>query len=298
MNRRNYRSLVGASAWLLCIQVILVAEQRQSERRVAGPGETQFNVQLLRPSGGPVIPIFEGWYQHPDGSYELSFGYFNTNTEELIDIPIGADNFIEPAQYDGVQPTHFLAVPEGDRRHWGTFTVSVPADFGDQDVVWTLRMDNGRQFSVPGRVTRPPYELHGAIFPGDSTASPLLWLEPDGSKGVGPWGVSTGPLTGRVGQALSLTVWTTRVDQYRSDARPINVRWFKHQGPGSATFSHPTTVVETSRWMAAEGGSVDTEVIFGSPGHYVLRALAYNTIREFEFQCCWTNGYFHITVIE
>ena len=154
---------------------MLVAEQRQSERRVAGPGETQFNIQLLRPSGGPVIPIFEGWYQHPDGSYELSFGYFNTNTEEIIDIPIGVDNFIEPAQYDGVQPTHFLSVPEGDRRHWGTFTVSVPADFGDEDVVWTLRMDNGREFSVPGRVTRPPYELHGATFPGDSTASPLLW---------------------------------------------------------------------------------------------------------------------------
>jgi hypothetical protein len=50
--------------------------------------------------------------------------------------------------------------------------------------------------------------------------------------------------------------------------------------------------------MAVEGGFVDTEVTFDSPGHYVLRALAYNTIREFEFQCCWTNGYFHITVIE
>ncbi len=45
--------------------------QRASERRVANPGETQFDVQVLRPSGGPVIPIFEGWYQNPDGSYEL-----------------------------------------------------------------------------------------------------------------------------------------------------------------------------------------------------------------------------------
>jgi hypothetical protein len=62
-----------ALALLVCsgLSVPLGAGQRRSQQRVAGPGETQFNLQLLRPSGGPVIPIFEGWYQHPDGSYEL-----------------------------------------------------------------------------------------------------------------------------------------------------------------------------------------------------------------------------------
>ena len=116
----------------------LSAQQRASERRVADPGETQFDVQFLRPSGGPVIPIFEGWYQHPDGSYELSFGYFNVNAEELLEIPLGPNNFIEPKEFDGLQPTTFLPIPEGDRRHWGVFTVPVSADFGNQDVVWTL----------------------------------------------------------------------------------------------------------------------------------------------------------------
>lgn len=293
---------IRGAALLACVAALLVVrvdgEQRRSQERVAGPGETQFNLQLLRPSGGPVIPIFEGWYQHPDGRYELLFGYFNTNTEEVIDIPIGVDNFIEPAQYDGVQPTHFLPVPEDDRRHWGVFSVSVPADFGSTDVVWTLRMKNGRQFSVPGRVTRPPYQLHGTIFPGDSTASPLLWLEPGGSKGFGPWGVSTGPVTARVGQPLSFTVWTTRPEEFRGDARPINVRWFKHQGPGSVTFDRPAAVVEAVAWMSAGGGAARTEVTFSAPGSYVLRALAYNTIREFEFQCCWTNGYIHVTVAD
>ena len=293
---------MALASTLLClatgVDTSLVAEQRRSQQRVAGPGETQFNLQLLRPSGGPVIPIFEGWYQHPDGSYELSFGYFNTNTEEVIDIPIGPDNFIEPAHYDGGQPDHFLPVPEGDRRHWGVFTVSVPADFGDQDVVWTLRMKNGRQFSVPGRVTRPPYQLHGAVFPGDSTASPLLSLEPDGSKGVGPWGVAAGPVTARVGQAFPLTVWTTRVEEFRDDARPINLRWFKHQGPGRVTFRPPVTSIEAARWQAPGGAVATTAVTFSAPGDYVLRALAYNTIREFEFQCCWTNGYVHVTVTD
>ena len=81
--------------------------QRASERRVANPGETQFNLQVLRASGGPVIPIFEGWYQNPDGTYELSFGYYNVNTEEVLEVPLGPDNFIEPQELDGGQPTRF-----------------------------------------------------------------------------------------------------------------------------------------------------------------------------------------------
>ena len=284
-------------ALLLVVSVPLAAEQRQSEQRVAGPGETQFNIQLLRPSGGPVIPIFEGWFQHPDGSYELSFGYFNVNTEEVLDIPLGPDNFIEPKQYDGAQPTHFLPVPDGDRRHWGVFTVRVPADFGARDVVWTLRID-GRTFSVPGRVTRPPYQLHGWIFPGDSTASPLLSLERGGAQGRGPWGVTVGPVETRVGQPLPLMVWTTRDEPFRSDSRPINLRWFKHQGTGEVMFSRPASVIDARAWMEGDAGLATTEAMFSEPGTYVLRALAYNTIREFEFQCCWTNGYVHVTVTE
>ena len=157
---------------------------RASQQRVAEPGGTQFNLDFLRPSGGPVIPIFEGWYPMPDGSYALSFGYFNVNTEEVLEIPQGPDNFIEPAIYDGVQPTHFLPVPEGDRRHWGVFTVKVPSDFGDGDVVWSLRHD-GRTYSVPGRIRSTQYQINGWVFPGRESSSPVLRLERDG-PGSGP----------------------------------------------------------------------------------------------------------------
>ena len=289
-----------AAGLLLALWAPGAAQQRpqQSEQRVARPGETQFNLQLLRPSGGPVIPIFEGWYQHPDGRYELSFGYFNVNTEEVLEIPHGPDNFIEPSRYDGVQPTHFLPMPEGDRRHWGVFTVTVPADFGEQDVVWTLRVD-GRDYSVPGRVTRPPYQLHGWIFPGDTTASPLLGFEPAGPRGRGPWGLRHGPIEAQVGRPLPLTVWTTRDELFHGDSRPINVRWFKHLGPGSVTFSRPQAELGADRWRAnGAGAAAGTEATFGAPGEYVIRALAYNTIREFEFQCCWTNGYVQVNVTD
>src|SRR5687768_6499213 len=57
--------------------------------------------QRVLPSGNPVIPIFEGWYRNPDRTYQLCFGYYNLNTEEAFDIPLGPDNFIVPRRFDG-----------------------------------------------------------------------------------------------------------------------------------------------------------------------------------------------------
>ena len=64
--------------------------------RVAPPGGHQNDPQLVRATGGPVVPIFEGWFPNSDGTYQLCFGYFNTNTETVFDIPIGPNNYIEP----------------------------------------------------------------------------------------------------------------------------------------------------------------------------------------------------------
>ena len=51
------------------------------------------------------MPIFEGWFQSEDGTYTLSFGYISMNLEGALHIPLGPDNFIEPSEYDGGQPT-------------------------------------------------------------------------------------------------------------------------------------------------------------------------------------------------
>ena len=139
---------------------------RASQQRVAVPGGTQFNLDLLRPSGGPVIPIFEGWYRMPDGSYALSFGYFNVNTEEILEIPLGPDNFIEPSNYDGVQPTHFLPVPEGDRRHWGVFTgamIPMPAAVQPGAVTCGAAPSAPRTAAAPGAGAVPAWRASSCI---------------------------------------------------------------------------------------------------------------------------------------
>jgi hypothetical protein len=271
------------------------AAQRASERRVANPGETQFELQLLRPAGGPVVPIFEGWYRNPDGTFELSFGYFNVNTEETLEIPLGSDNFIEPAEFDGGQPTVFEPVPDSDRRHWGAFTVTVPADFGSRDVVWTLHV-RGQTLSVPGRLTSPAYELAGWEFPGRSSVSPLLRWAPDGPAGRGPRGITGEARRTTAGVPLDFSAWVARDAVSLDDERPINIKWFKHQGPGDVTFAERTAVVEPDAWAQEGGAEVATAATFSEPGEYLLRVLAFNVIREFEFQCCWTNGFVPVTV--
>ncbi|MDE2803665.1 MAG: hypothetical protein OXN18_00815 [Gemmatimonadota bacterium] len=291
---------LGPSAALIAIAATLAPPleaqlPRASQQRVAEPGETQFNLDFLRPSGGPVIPIFEGWYRNPDGSYELSFGYFNVNTEEVLDIPQGQDNFIEPAMYDGVQPTHFLPVPDGDRRHWGVFTVTVPADFGNQDVVWNLRHE-GRTYSVPGRLRSPHYQINGWTFPGKASSSPVLRLEADGAAGQGPAGITSGPVHATAGRPVRVTVRVGRDGVFPDDRRPVNLKWFRHRGPGPVGFSEREAEVPADAWSVEGGAAVSIDATFNEPGSYVIRVLAYNTIREFEFQCCWTNGYLHVEV--
>lgn len=78
----------------------------------------------VRESGQTVTPVFEGWYRNPDSTYNLSFGYFNRNSTEELDIPIGPNNFIEPSDPNQGQPAHF-----SPRRHWGVFALTVPANF-------------------------------------------------------------------------------------------------------------------------------------------------------------------------
>src|SRR5262245_19278849 len=76
-----------------------------------------------RDSDLTVTPAFEGWFHNPDGTVSLSFGYYNRNLKEELDIPVGPNNHLDPGGPDMNQPTHFEP-----QRHWGVFSVTVPKD--------------------------------------------------------------------------------------------------------------------------------------------------------------------------
>jgi hypothetical protein len=100
----------------------------------AGDAQTRFSYS----KGQSVSPAYEGWMPNEDGSFFLYFGYMNTNWLEQFDVPIGSQNNIEPGGPDQGQPTHFYP-----RRNPFLFTIRVPKDFGDKELIWTLTT-NGR----------------------------------------------------------------------------------------------------------------------------------------------------------
>ena len=85
-------------------------------------------------SGQIIAPAYEGWRTEDDGSLTMVFGYMNENWQEEFDIPIGPDNNIEPGGPDQGQPTHFYP-----RRSPFLFTIKIPKDFGDRELIWTLK---------------------------------------------------------------------------------------------------------------------------------------------------------------
>jgi hypothetical protein len=111
---------------------------------------TNAQTRMMVLSGEVTSPAYEGWWPNDDGTFKLFFGYMNSNWEEHFDIPVGPDNyfsFVEVGELDDLsndgydfsvadqgQPTHFYP-----RRNPFLFTIDVPADFGDRELVWTLR---------------------------------------------------------------------------------------------------------------------------------------------------------------
>ena len=285
--------------------------------------EAQTRFMYLR--GQSVHPAFEGWWPNEDGSYTLWFGYMNSNWEEQFDVPIGPDNYfaltgpgelndievdkIVASDVDQGQPTHFYP-----RRNPFLFTVEVPADFGDKELVWTLTTHGTRNRVYAS--LRPDYsmdtqvlstEVGGAFGSLDDrlreNQPPHLSVEGNVRRTV------------RVGEPLTLTAHAEDPDNYPprsergrapktldelystqgvgsavvSGAPGLRMMWTVYRGPArDVTFSPEqmkawmdTRVWGNSPWsppyILPEVPADNTwvaRVTFDRPGEYVLRAVA------------------------
>ena len=254
--------------------------------------------QLVYSSGQTVAPAFEGWEHNPDGTFNMVFGYFNRNLDEHLHVPVGPDNNIEPGGPDRGQPTFFF--PRRNRFH---FKIRVPADFGDQELVWTLTtfghtekayatlipeyiidkqlpmLDVGNFGRDPeGRdlLNEPPtVELEGASERIVATGAPLSLMASatdDGMPAPRP------APRGRPGSPRS-----------RSNALGLRVAWFVYRGDGAkVTFAPPQFKIHpdyrddsnspwSPGWEAPElpaDGRFRVTVTFDDPGSYVVRVMA------------------------
>lgn len=260
---------------------------------IAVGASPQLPLTTQRATGNTVTPAYEGWYRNPDGTFTMSFGYYNRNSAETIDVPIGPQNFVSPGPQNQGQPSEFQ--PD---RHWGVFGVRLPATANrDTEITWTISF-RGATFAIPGNL-RPNWKidaLEGEA--GSGNTPPVVKFEPTGPESRGPMGVTVGPRTARVGTPHVISAWVTDDGKGatsvtgRGAAPQVTVAWFKHQGPG-AVLLRPST----ARVVSA-GAPVITEATFAEPGDYIIRLRANDSsvAGAGHAQCCWTNGFVKVTV--
>jgi len=276
-------------------------------------------------NGQSIHPAYEGWWPNDDGSFTLWFGYMNSSWEEEFDVPVGPDNYfafaesqalndleidaIVPSDIDQGQPEHFYP-----RRNPFLFTVRVPAEFGGQELVWTLTT-HGRKNRVFASL-RADYrmdpqvmstEVGGAFGSLDdrlrTNLPPHLEVKGAPQRSV------------RVGESLHLVAFAEDPDDFppRSDrGRPpetleelystrgvgssvvssapgLRLSWIVFRGPAEQVNFQPEQLkawIDSRAWANSpwsppyilpeppQDNTWLTDVTFQEPGSYVLRAVA------------------------
>jgi hypothetical protein len=266
------------------------------------PGET----------GEFVAPMFNGWIRNEDRSITMIFGFGNRNRTATIDVPLGPNNKIEPAQFQGAQPTHF---PVYKRRGFvgiqerGAFAVTVPPEMADTDVVWTLT-SGGNTWSIPGRANSPAYEMSAAEMASGSL-KPAIRFDMDGPESVDPVGIYAEPKVVSVGEPLTLSAHIQDRgvrDQYAGNDQlyyPLGTYWVMHQGPAVPEIEigemrgRDRADEYTGDPNSAEWTEISNQVTFPEPGEYIIRLRVDNfeaPDSQFDNVCCWSNAYFPVTV--
>ncbi len=240
--------------------------------------------------GQSVSPVYEGWYQRPDGAIVASFGYFNRNHVEEVSIPVGPNNRVAPGPEDQGQPTYFYP-----RRRIGVFTIVLPADT-DAEVTWTLT-SRGETLEIPVNLDAEyliePFKAAAGPSPGN--APPVVRFDPGDEGFSGPAG-GLAERTVATGASLPLDVWVSD-DGLGSgrDEPELTVRWSKFRGPGAVSFEEESPAVDLEDGAAGAAGRASTVATLAEPGDYMLYLVASDGSRQSN-QCCWTNGYVRVRV--
>lgn len=310
---RQMKTLIAAAAFS--------ALTAASSGAMAQAADGRF-LSLTPPEGLSIVPVMEGWVANEDGSVSFSMGFHNKN-KVGIDVPLGPNNYIEPAKYDGLQPTYF---PPG--RGTGAFAVTVPASEKEEDIWWHIRTGDGEMLKVPGRFGQTAYELDFVRPRPQGSLQPLVGLGENGQQAAG-LSAMTGEYEGtvKVGQQIELTVnvrdpsMRDPNDQRFKEALPVGVHFNKYQGPGAVEFARHESTPEVKNpytednprfrffrapgvnEVSVKGGTGVAKVLatFSAPGEYLIHVKAENFTAPDSSdgdQCCWTNVLQKVVVTE
>ena len=282
-----------------------------------GQGQTPSPLPLsnpIRERGSSVTGAYEGWYRNKDGSVTVLVGYFNRNTKQELDIPVGPNNRIEPGGPDLGQPTHFLP-----GRQWGVFTFKAPADFASKKLTWTI-VANGQTNTITMHM-KPEWVVEPFEDVASKNTPPSIRFQQDGPAFAGPPSGIAATFTATPSTPLELTAFITdepaKLNVATSQlttaadaaliaaaaaaagrgrgalAAAVNATWSLFRGPAPVTFDNAKPTVGR-----AEGGKTTAHATFSAPGEYVLRLQANDSSGDGGggFQCCWTNVHVAVSV--
>jgi len=269
---------------------------------VFAQGSSQAVVEPVHTSGQSTTPAFEGWYPNPDGSANIVFGYYNRNSQEALDIPIGPNNHVDPGGPDRGQPTHFLP-----GRQWGVFTITVPKNFGpDNKITWTI-VSNGKTTAIP--VGLNPLWVISPFKDATGNTPPFIGFQENGPFAQGPPRGIVASLTTDAHKPLPLVIWVAddanippAFAAFAKFIPAVTVVWSRFRGPGEVKFESEKPKVEKMEFKPPPGasftGKSTTSATFGQPGEYVLEVVANDIsgVGGGGFQCCWTTAQVKVTV--
>ena len=154
--------------------------------------------QTIYLEGQSIQPVYEGWERNADGTFTMVFGYLNRNYEEVVDIPVGPENHFSPGPIDQGQPTHFYP-----RRQSFLFLVTVPADWGDQKLIWTVTRDD-QMFTAVGKLL-PIWEIDEGVWNATRLGS-VAGTTPEGNAPPTIAAAGESDITAVVGMPVRLRV--------------------------------------------------------------------------------------------
>ncbi len=268
----------------------------------SGQGITNAYKEPPHDSGQGITAAYEGWYPNPDGTNTILIGYYNRNTKQVLDIPVGPNNHVDPGGPDRGQPTHFLT-----GRQWGVFSITVPKDFGaEKKYTWTI-VANGKTSVVPFALN--PLYIISPFKDATSNTPPFIAFQEGGPFLQGPPRAVANTLTASRADALPLAVYVAddanippSFAAFAKMLPTVTLTWLKFRGPGDVKFSSEKPKVEKADFKPPPGatytGKAAITASFSEPGDYILEVTANDLSGTGGggFQCCWTTAQVKVTV--
>ena len=243
---------------LVCVGLVAVGAARPE--LAFGQQIDLQDTQIQYNRGLNVAPVYEGWIRNSDGTLDMWFGYLNRNWEEVLKIPVGPDNNIQPGGPDQGQPSVFVprrriggAVA---RRENFVFRVRLPNGFDPEgELIWTVAA-HGKTDRAVGLLL-PVYEIGP---PGEGNMPPTVQV------GAEPQDVA-------VTDSVTLTASVSDDGLPENRRSRANVTWVHYRGLGTVSFEPDRSPIPAESETVANV-QVTTTATFSEPGTYMLRAVA------------------------